>query len=261
MNKDEQQYILVIIESLRENDTKTGSILNAEISKLLSKFKYSDVKTTVFSIHSKNELINLLESIILIQKKTGFIPHLHFEIHGFKNGLELSNGDRITWSELMKYFSRINFLTKNYLVIYLSVCYGSSILKCINPLDRAPFKALITPGEKIYEWQFSPGFTSFYDEYFTSFDLKESVKRMNEEIGERIFALVLGESCFDRITRFEPDSEIGNELLSSLKIKLISENPWLQNETENFINNQVKESWKNYSGYLKSHRDYFLMKD
>lgn len=260
MNKDGQKYILLIIESLRENDPKTGSILNAEIAKLW-KFKYSDVKTTVFSIQSKNELIDLLESIISIQVRTGFIPHLHFEIHGFENGLELSNGDRINWSELMKYFSKINLLTKNYLVIYLSVCYGSSILKCINPLDRAPFKALITPAEKIYEWQFSPGFTSFYEEYFTSFDLNESVKRMNEEIGERIFGLVLGEYCFNRITRFEPDSEFGNELLSSLKIKLIHEKPWLQNETEEYIINLAKECRKNNSEFLKSHREYFLMKD
>jgi len=259
MKEVDQQYALIIIESLRENDKKTGSILQSELLKL-KKFQNPDLKTTLFSINSKIELISLLESIISIQEKTGFIPHLHFEIHGFENGLELSNGDHINWSELMEYFSQINFLAKNYLAIYLSVCFGLSILRCINPFNRSPFKALIAPGDKIYERQFSPGFTAFYDEYFTSFDLKESVKRMNEEIGEEIFGLVLGEYCFDRITRFEPDSEFGKEVLSSLKNKFISENPILQNKSEDFINNQVKESWKNYSEYLKSKRDYFLMK-
>ncbi len=259
MNED-QQYALIIIESLRENDKKTGSLLNSEILKL-KKHQRPDLKTEVFSIHSKNDLISLLESIISFQEKTGFIPHLHFEVHGFPNGLELSNGDRINWSELMEYFAKINFLTKNYLVIYLAVCFGLSVLRNINPLGRAPFKALIAPGNIIYEWQYSLGFTSFYDEYFNSFDLEESVKRMNEEIGERIFGLVLSEYCFNRITRYEPDLEFGKELLGSLKMRFIDENPRFRNESEVFINEHVKESWKNYCGYLRSKKDYFLMKD
>ena len=107
MKEVDQQYALIIIESLRENDKKTGSILQSELLKL-KKFQNPDLKTTLFSINSKIELISLLESIISIQEKTGFIPHLHFEIHGFENGLELSNGDHINWSELMEYFSQIN---------------------------------------------------------------------------------------------------------------------------------------------------------
>jgi hypothetical protein len=258
--KEEQQYVLIIIESLRENDKKTGTILESELLKL-KKFQQPDLKTRVFSINSKNELISLFESIISVQQKIEFIPHLHFEIHGFENGLELTNGDRINWSELMDYFSQINFWTKNYLVIYLAVCYGSSILKNISPLGRAPFKALITPGQEITEPQILSGFTSFYDEYFTSFDLKESVNKMNEELGERIFGLVLAEYCFDRITRFEPDSAFGNNLMSSLKNRFIYENSWLKDKPDSEINKLITKSWKNYSDYLKTKRDYFLMND
>ena len=221
--KEEQHYALIIIESLKVDDKKIGTILNEELLKL-KKFQQPDLKTRVFPINSKHELISLFESIISMQEKVEFIPHLHFEIHGFENGLELTNGDRINWSELMDYFSRINFLTKNYLVIYLAVCFGSSILKNISPLGRAPFKALVTPGLEITEQQILSGFTSFYDEYFTSFDLKESVNRMNEEIGERIFGLVLSEYCFNRITRYEPDSAFGNDLMSTLKNRFINEN-------------------------------------
>lgn len=32
--KEEQQYVLIIIESLRENDKKTGTILESELLKL-----------------------------------------------------------------------------------------------------------------------------------------------------------------------------------------------------------------------------------
>jgi hypothetical protein len=258
--KEVQQFVLIIIESLRENDKKTGTVLESELLKL-KKFQQPVLKTIVFSINSKKELISLLESIISMQEKVEFIPHLHFEIHGFENGLGLANGDLINWSELMGYFSRINFLTKNYLVIYLAVCYGSSILKNISPLGRAPFKALVTPSLEISEPQILSGFTSFYDEYFTSFDLKESVIRMNEEIGENIFGLVLSEYCFNRITRYEPDSEFGKGILYSLKARIINENPWLRNESEDKINDLIRENWKSYSGYLRSKRDYFLMKD
>ena len=258
--KSEQQYALIIIESLKDDDKKTGTILNEELLKL-KKFQQPDLKTIVFSINSKNELISLFESIISMQEKVEFIPNLHFEIHGFENGLELTNSDRINWSELMDYFSRINFLTKNYLVIYLAACYGSSILKNISPLGRAPFKALVTPGQEITEPQILSGFTSFYDEYFTSFDLKESVHRMNEELGERIFGLVLAEYCFDRITRFEPDSAFGKDLISSLKNRFINENSWLKGKPDSEINKITTKSWKNYSDYLKTKRDYFLMND
>ena len=66
--KEVQQYALIIIESLRENDKKTGSILESEFLKL-KKFQRSDLLTKVFSIQSKNELISLLESIISTQEK------------------------------------------------------------------------------------------------------------------------------------------------------------------------------------------------
>jgi len=258
--KDEQQYALIIIESLKDDDKKTGTILESEFLKF-KKLKYSDLKTIVFSPKNKDELIALLEAIIKLQEEKGFLPHLHFEIHGFEDGLELSNGDRINWSELMKYFSQINYLTKNYLVIYLAVCFGASILKNINPLERAPFKALVTPVFKIKETQILSGFTSFYDEYFTSFDLKESVNKMNEEIGEIVIKLVLGEYCFDRITRYEPDSESGRENVALLKNRLKDEIPWLRNMTDDFVNEQAKENWKAHCKFLRSKKDNFLMND
>lgn len=257
---EEQQYALIIIESLRENDKKTGSLINAEILKL-KKFQHPDLKTIVFSPKSKDELIALFDTIIKLQEEKGFLPHLHFEIHGFENGLQLSNDDRINWSELMEYFSKINYLTKNHLVIYLAVCFGLSILKSINPLGRAPFKALIAPGWKITEGQILPGFNSFYDEYFSSFDLKESVKRMNEELGERIFGLVPIDFCYEKITRFEPDSELGKELLDIFKIRFIDEIPWLRNESEDKINDFVMKGLDNFNRYLSSKKDYFFIKD
>lgn len=258
--KAEQQYALIIIESLKENDKKTGTILELELLKL-KKFQNPGILTKVFSIQSKDQLISLLESIISTQGNNGFIPHLHFEIHGFENGLELNNGDRINWSELMEYFSKINFLTKNYLVIYLAVCYGLSILRNINPLGRAPFKALIAPGREVSEMQILSGFTSFYDEYFSSFDLKESLKRMNEEIGESIFGLIPIDFCYEKITRLEPDSEFGKELLCILKNRLINEFPWIQNESEDEINDHVLKSFEKLKEYLRSKEDYFFMKD
>ncbi len=257
---EEQQYALIIIESLKDDDKKTGTILNDELLKL-KKFQQPYLKTIVFSPRSKDELLVLFETIIKLQNEKGFLPHLHFEIHGFENGLELSNGDRINWSELMKHLSEINYLSKNYLVVYLAVCFGAAILKNINPLERAPFKALVTPVLKITEQQILSGFTSFYDEYFTSFDLKESVNRMNEEIGERIFAVVLSEYCFNRITRFEPDSAFGKDIMTFLKNRFINENSWLKDKPDSEINKITKESWKNYSDYLKTKRDYFLMND
>lgn len=258
--KDEQQYALIIIESLKDDDKKTGTILEAELLKL-KKFQHPDLKTIVFSPKSKDELIALFDTIIKLQEEKGFLPHLHFEIHGFENGLELSNGDRINWSELMEYFSKINYLTKNYLVIYLAVCFGASILKNINPLGRAPFKALIAPGWEITEGQILSGFTSFYDEYFTSFDLKESIRRMNDELGEGVFGLIPINLCYEKVTSFNLDSELGKELFDILKIRFINEIPWLRNESEDKINDFVLKGLENFNGYISSKKDYFFMKD
>lgn len=259
MNKKEQ-YMLIIIESLRENDKKTGTLLNSELLKL-KKIQEPSLKTILFTINSKEKLISLLESIIAIQKNKGILPHLHFEVHGYENGLELNNGDRIDWSELMKYFVRINYLTKNYLIIYLSVCFGSAILKSINPLGRAPFAAVITPAKKINEGQILSGITAYYDNYLFSLDHKNSVRKMNEELGEIVWKLVPSNYCFDRITRFEPNSNFGKEMIDISKKKIIDLNPTLLNNSKDKIYDEAKKVYKNYCDNLKSKRDHFLMND
>ncbi len=256
----EEQYVLIIIESLRANDKKTGTLLNSELLKL-KKFQESSLKTILVTINSKEELTSLLESIIAIQKNKGMLPHLHFEVHGYENGLELNNGDRIGWSELMEYFVRINSLTKNYLVIYLSVCFGLSILKAINPLGRAPFAAVIAPAKEITVGQILSGVITYYDNYFFSIDFKESERKMNEALGEVTWRLVTINECFEKITRFEPDSDFGKEMIGICKNKIIKQNPKLLNKSERERDNEAKKVYKNYCNNLKSKRDYFLMND
>ncbi len=257
---EREQYALLIIESLHEDDKKTGTLLSTELLRY-KKFKDSSLKTILFTINSREELLKLLEAIIALQIEKGFLPHLHFEVHGYENGLVLNNGDSIHWSELMEYFVKINYLTKNYLVIYLSVCFGSSILKSINPLGRAPFAAVITPAKEINEGQILSGITAYYDNYLFSLDHKDSVRKMNEELGEIVWKLVTSNYCFDRITRFEPNTNFGKEMIDISKKKIINLNPDLTNKSENELYGQAIRNYKNNCNYLRSKKDYFLMND
>jgi hypothetical protein len=177
-------FELIIIESLKKEEKQTGEILHDETIKY-KKFQEAVLSSSLIKVKSKLEFIESLRNICKRVENDKLYPILHIETHGSLNGFHLSNGEEISWEELFEETRKINLLLKNSIMINLSMCYGMSMIAKINPDERAPFRAIVGTARPI-SWQLLlQSFEIFYNNYFFSFSVEDSIELVNKNIGDK----------------------------------------------------------------------------
>ena len=252
---------IIIIESLKENDKKTGSILYDETIKYK---KFSEIHFTsyLYKISTRNELFKILEHIIEKVKNDKFFPLLHLEMHGYEKGIELASNEIVKWVELMDYFRQINVLLSNRLIIMLSMCKGIFIGSSIDPSKRAPFNYIIGANSEIYEDELLIGYQTFYENYLFTFDPIKSLEKMNiESNGKRKFFMLDSESCFDDIVNPDRDPIRFLKLVNEFSIKEKNTNKDMKDKSIEEVKKYIEIKLRNIFIEHKDNRDFFLMND
>ncbi|WP_316634259.1 hypothetical protein [uncultured Flavobacterium sp.] len=155
---------IVVFESLI-NERLTGTeIYNETIVKKIDLYKKSFTHK-LYSINSKNELIELLK--YYDYNSTHLIGGIlfHFEMHGASDysGLILSNGELITWKELTNLFRPINIKVCNKLFITMATCHGRYLYKGIETFEKTPYSGYISANNAIYPSEIVEKFTILFD--------------------------------------------------------------------------------------------------
>jgi hypothetical protein len=173
--EDMPPYKLFLIESDREEDMQLGLTEGAALSEAL---KLAQVLNRRFAVADKNELLECLACIQreLVQSlrtmaRTGepaFICWLHFSCHGNENGLSLSGGDFLSWTELRNALVGFFFFpgygsSSPLVLISLSACRGVFAGK-IMFADPPPFgcSVLVGPNRDVVWADALTAFVSFY---------------------------------------------------------------------------------------------------
>jgi len=160
---------IFVIESLREEDTKTGRDLYYKYLKLKVE-QIGELEAELVTPKTKQEFIDFLERVSTEVQTTDLLPMLHFEIHGSPEGLELGSGEFIRWMDMYAILVGINTHIGNNLLITLAVCKGNYLARIVNPTKRAPVLGLIGIWKKGWGYDMAVSFREFYDELLSSFD-------------------------------------------------------------------------------------------
>lgn len=259
---DIKKFGLIIIESLPNEEQKTGYDLYSTIIQYKT-FEFPDLGSEYYDINNRKDFFWLLKDLVRKAVEENFFFILHIEVHGFDDGIELKNGEEITWGEMIPYFQEINIHYNNYLFIILGICRGASILKYINPTERAPFRSLISSEKDIFLVDLIPGFEEFYKHFFFEFDAIESLEKYNSVVNnpKDKLLLVSAEYCFDTIADIDRPTADKKKLKEIYKERLIWNYPDLkyfpEEQTDRYIEAKLKETFEG----LKTKKDYFLMRD
>src|SRR5690606_7476592 len=127
-----EKFGLVIIESLPNDEQKTGFELHSTIIQYKT-FEFPDLSSDFYDIDNRKDFFWLLKELVRKAIEENYFFVLHMGMHGFDDGIELKNGEEITWGEMVPYFQEINIHYHNYLLIVLGICEGASIIKYTNP--------------------------------------------------------------------------------------------------------------------------------
>lgn len=209
----------------------------------------------------------IIESLPDHETKTGF--NLHSTIIKYKTFefpdlsaefYDINDRKKLFW--LLKELVR-KAVDENHFFILLGICRGAGILKYINPMERAPFRALISSEKDIYVQDLIHGFEEFYKYFFFELDAVESLEKYNSVISDPKDKLihVTAEYCFDAIADIERLTADKTRLKATYKSSLLKNYPDLKYFSDDYTNRYVENKLTEIFEDLKTRKDYFLMKD
>jgi hypothetical protein len=124
-------------------------------------------------------------------------PVIHISAHGFDEGIELTNGDRLLWDELGELLRPVNKALSGSLFICMSTCKGFSGQRMAMVTDDGdhPFLAIVGNGEEPTWPETAIAFASFYHLLAGGHYVGEEVQAMCVASGNDRFYVVTAEEA------------------------------------------------------------------
>ncbi|MDA2940484.1 hypothetical protein [Enterobacter cloacae] len=168
---------IIIIESLPEDDYKTGEVLSSTLKK--SHPDHSGIQ--YIPVASKDDFIDLMKEIrLLMQNNQGFRPIIDIETHGNTNEIGFADDSRMPWKELMEIFRGLNEISKNELVVFLACCKGYHFVKSTTISKHSPCGYLFSPQEEISVLNVINATVEFFNEITVNGDLDLAADLMKQ---------------------------------------------------------------------------------
>lgn len=198
-----QGYEIIVIQSLKNSDRKTGEELYNDILRY-KPYTRNDVYTKFFNVCNR---IEFKEVLVKIENGTpsNHIITLHFETHGCIDGIELESKELITWEELFSLLRPINIKLSNLLMVVMSMCKGAAISSHLEPNLRCPFRAFVGFENNMNENDLLDAYCVFYESYNNMLDVFDALRRTNSILPKDSQAwLLTAEKIFDSV--LNPDT-------------------------------------------------------
>ncbi len=131
-----------------------------------------------------------------IAQQQSRLPLLHISSHGHVDGIQLSSGDLIAWSELSELLSPINAALKGKLLVSMSCCEGYSGVRMAMRLGDTdlPYYALVGSAQKPFWSQTAIGFAVFYYRLSQGDHVNSAIAAMNVACGCNLFSVEWAEN-------------------------------------------------------------------
>ena len=189
--------IVHIIETLRPGDCRTGQQLFEDLDPIISRAT-RQVTPRFSPVRSRAEFLELLGSIAEDARLHSHSPILHIEAHGSSSGIQTSSGECLTWTEFKAELTTINEISGLNLLVILAACDGANMVSIIQPVDRAPVRALIGPKRSVSAGEIERASLAFYRTLFDAGDVRTAWRAMNDAVApDRLtFAVFTAEHMF-----------------------------------------------------------------
>lgn len=111
------------------------------------------------------------------------VPILHLDFHGSKSlGLQINNGDFLSWDKVIYFLRILNQITSNNLVVVGAACEAYWAIKGGISIENAsPFYVFIAPESPINYGVLELKLQSFYLELLENYDLPKAVNLLIPE--------------------------------------------------------------------------------
>lgn len=207
---------IYIIQSLRHGDKRTGDELLNDI--ILRRIRNETAE--IRDIATKTELYNYL-SHIKNNINQGNLPFIHFETHGYKDGIELSDGSDVSWKELVPYLREINIQAKNNLFVSMAACKGGNIQFGVKVTEPCPFRGFIGPMEDVGEFDLLSSYNEFFDVLLQENDFEKAIDALNATAKGVKYHHMNTESFFDVVIKYNEGLEKNDPTIFNDRVEFL----------------------------------------
>ena len=177
---------ILIIQSLPDADGNPGRRLREDIGDVIA-VQDLDLAVDLESVASRDELLDALDTATRRSREEGDKPILHFECHGSTqpDGIQLANGDGVTWGDIKPALIGLNVATGCNLFVTLASCYGAELGRILTLADRAPVMAYVGAMDEVTAGAFADGFAAFYECLLTTFRGELALEKLRDASGAK----------------------------------------------------------------------------
>ena len=167
---------VVVIESLRPSDTKTGEQLYRAV--IRPEGAKRGLRASFETVRAKSEFFEHLRILTDDCRANHHSPILHIECHGSADGLEIG-GEFVGWREIKPYLMDLNVVSELNLLVCLAACSGANLVKVLSPIDRAPVWGLVGPKRRRTDRQLLRDYSAFYRLFISTQDGRAALEKLN----------------------------------------------------------------------------------
>ncbi len=181
-------FHVYIVESPSDPDLYLKRFEGEALQKTL---ELSGISSSHKLVVSRNALEAALGVGLVEHFKTSQVsPLIHISAHGFNGGIQLTNGDIVTWDNLRNFLIPVNKVLNGGLLLSMSTCNGSS--GCIMAMkdENFPFFGVIGNQQKPTWSETNIAFATFYHLFSKGYEILDAVRAMNVASGNNYFTFI-----------------------------------------------------------------------
>lgn len=173
-----------IIESLSNKDKRTGEDLKDNLRQIwYDQGLLSDFECQYNYVHDVAEFMCAIDEIEKQVEANNKLPILQIECHGSSDGLQLESSEMVIWKDLFSYIRPVNIASYNLLLLNLSMCNGETVIRYIDPTQRAPFRAVTGPIGEVKPIALEKVWLNFYENYMNSMKEDYGLNKLSQSSG------------------------------------------------------------------------------
>jgi len=248
---------IVIIQSL-VGERLTGTELYEDCIRRRIDLQNLNFTHAFYNVDSQQSLTDLLGHYgnVAANYENGLVIHL--EMHGDENlsGLVLSNGQLITWLELVDLFRKINLDTRNNLYVTMATCNGRYMYTAVDPNLKSPYAAYISASMKVPNDQIAEVFFALFDNVLDNANLLTSYLSLQEQSADFYYKdskTTFEEGFKDTLDKLYGDENLKAEILADAsKAAQKATGVKMTPESENIVfENAIKDIYNRHYNAFK----------
>jgi hypothetical protein len=179
---------------LIESPTAAEEAVGITEATLISEYlRLAEIPVTIHRVRTRPEFSQAVAATFSARRPLV----LHLSMHATKGGIELADGEKVSWNTLRPVLAKLNAEQDRTLLLCVSACFGI-YGAAIADEHPEPFHALIGHDDEVSWNDAAVGFLNFYHRLAQGSPIEEAVQAMSASGDSRFRVRFAAEVRFDR---------------------------------------------------------------